>query len=83
MTGGSLPVCSDKGELVGIITERDIVRKCFVRTDAFASIRIQDVMTAQVVIGIPEDDLDHVVSVTKQKRIRREKEGYQLVGAPK
>ena len=26
---GSFPVCNDKGGLVGIITERDIVRKCF------------------------------------------------------
>ncbi len=34
---GSIPVCNEKGELVGIITERDIVRKCFVRMGALAS----------------------------------------------
>ena len=34
---GSLSVCNDKGELVGIITERDIVRKCFARSAAIAS----------------------------------------------
>ncbi len=67
---GSLPVCNDKGELVGIITERDIVRKCFARSDAFANIKVQDVMTKQVVIGSPEDDLDYAISVMKQKRIR-------------
>jgi len=67
---GSLPVCNDKGELVGIITERDIVRKCFARSDAFANIKIQDIMSKQVAIGNPEDDLDYAISVMKQKRIR-------------
>jgi len=67
---GSIPVCNEKGELMGIITERDIVRKCFVRMDALASIKIEDVMTTGVAIGVPEDDLDYVISVMKQKRIR-------------
>ena len=67
---GSLSVCDKNGELVGIITERDIVRKCFARIDAFANIKIQDVMAKQVAIGTPEDDLDYVISVMKQKRIR-------------
>jgi CBS domain-containing protein len=67
---GSIPVCNEQGELMGIITERDIVRKCFVRTDALASIKIEDVMTKGVAIGAPEDDLDYAISVMKQKRIR-------------
>lgn len=67
---GSIPVCNEKGELVGIITERDIVRKCFVRGEALTSIKIEDVMSTGVAIGIPEDDLDYVISVMKQKRIR-------------
>ena len=48
---GSLPVCNEEGELVGIVTERDIVRKCFARSDAFARMKIQDIMSKQVVIG--------------------------------
>jgi CBS domain-containing protein len=79
---GSIPVCNENGELVGIITERDIVRKCFVRTDALASIKIEDVMTKGVAIGIPEDDLDYVISVMKQKRIRHLPivDGQKVVG---
>ena len=67
---GSIPVCNEKGELVGIITERDIVRKCFVRKGALASIKIEDVMTKGVAIGAPDDNLDYAISVMKQKRIR-------------
>jgi len=67
---GSIPVCNEKGELVGIITERDIVRKCFARMDVLSSIKIEKVMTTGVAIGAPEDDLDYAISVMKQKRIR-------------
>ena len=67
---GSLPVCNDIGELVGIITERDIVRKCLAYGDAYTSIKVQDIMTKQVIIGIPQDDLSYAISVMKQKWIR-------------
>ncbi|MFC1945924.1 CBS domain-containing protein [Chloroflexota bacterium] len=67
---GSLPVCNDTGELVGIITERDIVRKCFVHGGDLNNINIGDIMTEQVAICIPEDDLDYAIEVMKRKRIR-------------
>jgi CBS domain-containing protein len=67
---GSLPVCSNKDELVGIITERDIVRKCFTRGDDFSNKKIADVMTAQVAVATPDDDLDYAINTMKQKRIR-------------
>jgi CBS domain-containing protein len=67
---GSLAVCNDKGELVGIVTERDIVRKCFKNIDACANFKVQDVMTKEVAVGIPDDDLEYAISAMKQKRIR-------------
>jgi len=67
---GSLPVCNDKGELVGIITERDMVRKCFTRSDTIKKIMIKDIMSQQVVIGKPEDDLSYAINAMKEKRIR-------------
>lgn len=67
---GSLPVCDDKGELVGIITERDIVRKCFTSSTDCSKFKVQDVMSKKVVIGKPEDDLDYAISVMKLARIR-------------
>lgn len=67
---GALPVCDDKGELVGIITERDIVRKCFTGSLDCARLKIQDVMSKKVAIGSSEDDLDYAISVMKRERIR-------------
>jgi len=67
---GSLPVCNDKGELVGIITERDMVRKCFTRSDTIKKIMIKDIMSQQVIIGNPEDDLSYAINTMREKRIR-------------
>lgn len=68
---GSLPVCSNKGKLVGIITERDIVRKVFARKGASAQkTEIKEVMSTPVIIGSPDDDANYAISVMKEKRIR-------------
>ena len=67
---GSLPVRDDNGEIVGIITERDIVRKCVAHGKDCAKIKVRDVMSKQVVIGTTEDDLSYAINVMKQHRIR-------------
>ncbi|HEY77693.1 MAG TPA: CBS domain-containing protein [Dehalococcoidia bacterium] len=68
---GSLPVCNNKGELVGIITERDIVRKFLTRKDASTpKTKVAEVMSTQVVIGSPDDDASYAITVMKEKRIR-------------
>ncbi|MFH1032541.1 MAG: CBS domain-containing protein [Chloroflexota bacterium] len=67
---GALPVCDDAGKLVGIITERDIMRKCLARDQTPAKTKIRDIMTKDVIIGIPDDDLDYAINAMKQKRIR-------------
>ncbi len=66
---GALPVCNDKGELLGIITEKDIARNCAM-SDGCANIKIQDAMLQEIAIGSPEDDLDYAISIMKQKGIR-------------
>ena len=67
---GALPVHDNKCELVGIITERDIVRKCVAHSKDCAKIKVLDVMSKQVAVGTPEDDLIYAISVMKQQRIR-------------
>lgn len=67
---GSLPVVDEHDHLVGIITERDIVRKCFARVDSCDNVKVKEVMTKEVVIGTPDDDAEYAVMVMKQKRIR-------------
>lgn len=67
---GSLPVCNPKGELVGVITERDIVRKCLAHNKPISKIKVENIMSKDVIIGQPDDDLDYAISAMQQKRIR-------------
>lgn len=67
---GSIMVCDDEGKLLGIISERDIVRKCFTSGKDLDKTKIQDVMTTRVIIAKPEDDLSYAINVMKEARIR-------------
>ena len=67
---GSFPVCNDKGGLVGIITERDIVRKCFAGGTDCSRFKVQDVMSRKVAVGQADDELDYAINVMKTERIR-------------
>lgn len=79
---GSLSVTNEKGELEGIITERDIVRKSLKQIDSFPSMKVRDVMTTEVVIGQMDDDAEYAISVMKQKRIRHLPilDGHKVIG---
>ncbi|MAH39424.1 MAG: hypothetical protein CL873_02675 [Dehalococcoidales bacterium] len=67
---GTLPVCNDKGELVGIISQRDLLKECLQRSSAVDITKVQDVMTQRVIVGTPDDNLDYVTTVMKQNKIR-------------
>ncbi len=67
---GSIMVCNDEGKLLGIITERDIVRKCLTSGKDLDKTKIQDIMTTRVVIAKPEDDLSYAINAMKEAKIR-------------
>ena len=68
---GSLPVCNSKGELLGIITERDIVRKYHASKEPIPKkIKIKEVMSSQIIVGTPDDDVSYAINVMKEQRIR-------------
>lgn len=67
---GALPVCDAKGTVVGIISERDLLRECYQCGRDIAKTKVTDVMTKDVVIGILEDELDYINSIMTQKAIR-------------
>lgn len=67
---GALPVCNETGELIGIVTERDIIRKCFARGGDFENKKIKDIMTEKVAIARLDDDLDYAIRTMKKEKIR-------------
>ena len=66
----ALPVCDSKGFLVGIVSERDFLAKCSAHSKDVPKTKMKDIMTRDVVVCVPEDDLDYVMGVMTQKGIR-------------
>ena len=66
---GSL-VVMDGSKVVGIVTERDILNECFERSESLRQTKIKDIMTKNIIIGIPDDTLNYVMGVMTQNRIR-------------
>ena len=66
---GALVVVESGHNVVGILSERDIVRAA-ADDQQFFALRVEQVMTKDVVLGIPDDDVMHVAHVMTEKRFR-------------
>ena len=66
---GSLLV-REKEELVGIITERDIMRTCAVEDRPLDQIQVSEKMSTELVVGRSEDALSTVMGLLTKHRIR-------------
>lgn len=67
---GSLVVVDEAGDPVGIITERDVLRCCAGNPARLEETRVAEVMTRDLIVGEPADDIDYVMGVMTKNRIR-------------
>ena len=66
---GALVAVNEAGEIVGIISERDIIRAA-ARLDEALSRPISEIMTKEVIVGLPNDDLIAVANAMTERRFR-------------
>jgi CBS domain-containing protein len=66
---GALVVTDAAGGLVGILSERDIVREA-VRNERFFDLTVSAIMTRDVITGQSRDDLSAVAMTMTNKRFR-------------
>jgi len=66
---GALVVIDSANRPVGIISERDIVRLAAKNENLF-SLKINEVMTTNLILGVPQDELRAVANIMTEKRIR-------------
>lgn len=66
---GAVVVLDDVAALVGIVSERDVVRQLNHRDDLLTQ-PVKELMTAKVVTCVPQDDLMSVASVMTERRFR-------------
>ena len=67
---GAVLVMDEKNELVGIFTERDILKQCVHRSDQLKTTKVKDVMTTDLIIGLPDDDVDYLMGIMTMNKIR-------------
>ena len=77
---GALVVTGEGGQIVGIITERDILKECGdhctslnepgVRGQTACTSIVRDAMTRDLIIGVPDDDPNYAMGIMSKNRIR-------------
>ncbi len=67
---GAILVVDDKENIVGIVSERDILHQGCRHCDKLREIRIKDVMTTNLIIGQPDDAVTYVKQIMIKNRIR-------------
>ena len=66
---GSVVVVENK-TVLGILTERDILRLASKGCGQMERMKVEEVMTRDVIVGVPDDSLDYVIGVMTRNRIR-------------
>jgi len=67
---GVLVVLNVKGDIEGILSERDIIRECHRAGEKFTQMKVQEIMTRRVIVASLEDELDYIMGIMTQNRIR-------------
>ena len=64
-------IVTDQGKTCGIFTERDVVR-CYISSGgkSFKEIKIREAMVADLIVAVPEDDVNDVAVIMVEKNIR-------------
>lgn len=78
---GALVVVDGEGKIAGIFSERDVIMHAADGEDIFGR-SVSDVMTADVVVGMPQDDIMSVAHVMTERRFRHVPivDGDDLIG---
>ncbi len=79
---GSLPVLDEAGKLVGVVSERDLIRAVHDGCRQFETTTLGEIMTAGPVTCELDDDVDHVMGQMSDRRIAKVPvlDGGKLVG---
>ena len=67
---GALPVVDDEQQLVGIVSERDVVRQLHERGNDLLGATVGEIMSAEVVTCSPRDRAADLARIMTDRRIR-------------
>lgn len=68
--GSLLVLDTETGAPIGIITERDILWEVCDNHDHLTEHKVRDVMTSDLIVAVPDDDVEYASQVMTNNRIR-------------
>ncbi len=79
---GSLLVVSKTSDILGIIGGRDVLMAVVNNLDEIKTLTVDKIMTTDLIVGTPEDDVNDIMNIMTENRIRHIPimEGKELKG---
>jgi CBS domain-containing protein len=67
---GAVPVLSDDGKLIGIFSERDILKRVVAKGLNPAEVKVDDVMTRELMLALEEESYEECLAKMKKAGVR-------------
>lgn len=67
---GSLLVVDQDDKTLGIIGARDVLNAVINNYDKLRELTVENIMTSNLIVGTPEDDIDYIQAVMTENRVR-------------
>lgn len=67
---GSLLVVDPYDNIQGILAPRDVLMAMLRQPDTFKEIRVKDIMTRNLIVGTPDDNISYIQAIMTENRIR-------------
>lgn len=79
---GCIPVCNNNNEILGIVTDRDLVLRCVACGKDPKTTKVNDIMTSDICCCTPTDDIENVENKMNKLHVRRIPvvEGKKVIG---
>lgn len=68
---GVVPITDERGTLLGLVTDRDLVIRAFTGTRTPDALRAGDVMTDDVQAVTPDEDIHSIIELMGRRQVRR------------
>lgn len=67
---GCIPICQEE-QVVGLVTDRDIVTRAVASSLDCSSTKVSDIMNTKIIKTTPDTDIDEALETMKKNQIRR------------
>ena len=68
---GCVPICNNQNNVVGFITDRDIITRCVATNKNCAQTKASDIMTTKVIKITPDTELDDATRTMSINQVKR------------